>query len=131
MPGHKVMVCPQAVVYHVGGHIISYGSPGKIFRNYKNGLIMMIKNMTTGNIWGRLIFRLLLDNVAAIRALLTGNFLEYNAIVKAHWQFYGGLGQWFKKRKEAKPFVKNPNRTGIYHNSIVWQYFVNRKDTFD
>ena len=129
--GHRVMVCPQSVVYHVGGHIISYGSPAKIFRNYKNGLIMMIKNMTSGNIWGRLIFRLLLDNVAAIRALLTGNFQEYKAIVKAHWQFYGGLGHWFRKRREAKPYVKNPNRTGIYNRSIVFQYFVNRKDKFD
>lgn len=129
--GYKVMVCPQAEVFHVGGHIISYGSPGKIFRNYKNGLIMMVKNMTTGNIWGRLIFRLLLDNIAAIRALLTGNIREYKAIFKAHLQFYSGLRHWFRKRKQAKKAVNNPNRSGIYNHSIVWQYFIAKKDSFD
>jgi len=129
--GYKVMVCPQAEVFHVGGHIISYGSPAKIFRNYKNGLIMMVKNMTTDNIWGRLIFRLILDNVAAIRALATGNISEYKAIFKAHWQFYGGLRHWLRKRKQAKLAVNNPNRTGIYNHSIVWQYFIAKKDSFN
>lgn len=92
---------------------------------------MMVKNMTSGNIWGRIVFRILLDNVAAIRALVNGNFKEYKAIVQAHWQFYGGIRHWFRKRKQAKPFVKNPNKTGLYNHSIVLQYFINRKDTFD
>jgi GT2 family glycosyltransferase len=129
--GYKVMVCPPAVVYHVGGHIISYGSPAKIFRNFKNGLIMMVKNLPEGQVWNKLFFRLLLDNIAAIRALLNGNTNEYKAIVRAHMQFYTGLPHWLKKRKEALPKVKNPNNSGVYNHSIVWQYFVKKKDTFD
>jgi len=128
--GSRVMVCPQAVVYHVGGHIISYGSPAKVYRNYKNGLIMMIKNMPDKGFWRKLIFRLILDNVAAIRAVLTGNAKEYKAIFKAHIQFYGGFGHWMKKRREAKPMVNNRNTVGVYNGSIVRDYFINKKDTF-
>jgi GT2 family glycosyltransferase len=129
--GYKVMVQPKAVVYHVGGHIISYGSPAKIYRNYKNGLIMMVKNLPAGQVWPKIIFRLLLDHIAAYRALFSGNKEEYKAIFKAHREFLGGLRRWNQKRKEALPKVHNRNKTGIYPRSIVWQYFINKKETFD
>jgi len=128
--GHRVMVCPQAVVYHVGGHIISYGSPAKVFRNYKNGLIMMIKNMPDRGFWRRLIFRIILDNVAAIRALLNGNTKEYKAILKAHIQFYLGFRHWMAKRRLAKPAVVNRNTVGVYNGSVVKDYFISKKDVF-
>lgn len=129
--GYKVMVCPKAVVYHVGGHIISYGSPPKIFRNYKNGLIMMVKNLPSGQIWWKIPFRLLLDHVAAYRALFKGNTGEYKAIFRAHMAFLGSLSMSFRKRKEAKKAVHNRNTVGVYPHSIVLKYFINKKHTFD
>ena len=129
--GYKVMVCPQAVVYHVGGHIISYGSPPKIFRNYKNGLIMMVKNMQPGEVWWKIPFRILMDMAAAFRALLIGNTGEFKAIFRAHMHFFAGLGQWIRKRKQARIIVKEPNRSGIYPRSVVLDYFFRKKGTFD
>ncbi|RYD77586.1 MAG: glycosyltransferase family 2 protein [Sphingobacteriales bacterium] len=128
--GYKVMICPQSVVYHVGGHIISYGSPPKIFRNYKNGLIMMVKNLPDGQIWWKIPFRILLDMVAGLRALLTGNPKELQAIFKAHIEFVSGFRQWMKKRKLAKTQVKNPNLKGVYPRSVVRQYFLAAKRKF-
>jgi GT2 family glycosyltransferase len=128
--GYKVMVCPQAEVFHVGGHIISYGSPPKIFRNYKNGMIMMLKNLPSDEFWWKIPFRFILDGVAGLRALIQGNPKECWAIVRAHWQFFGGLGHWLKKRKEARKKVNNPNRTGVYPKSVVVQYFLKGKHKF-
>lgn len=128
--GYKVMVCPQAVVYHVGGHIISYGSPPKIFRNYKNGMIMLLKNLPAGQVWWIIPYRLLLDGVAGIRALVKGNSKECGAILKAHFEFWSGLQKWIRKRKEAKKAVNNPNRVGVYPRSIVVQYFLLGKRKF-
>jgi len=124
------MVCPKATVYHVGGHIISYGSPPKIFRNYKNGLIMMVKNLPLSEVWWKIPFRIMLDIIAGIRALLGGNTSEMKAIFKAHIQFLSGLGQWRKKRREAVKMVNNPNRAGVYPRSIVVQYFLKKKRFF-
>ena len=41
--GYKIMFQPKSVVYHMGGFIIKYGSPMKVFRNHRNNLIMMLK----------------------------------------------------------------------------------------
>ena len=129
--GYKVMVCPQAEVFHVGGHIISYGSPAKIFRNYKNGMIMMVKNLPFNKLWWIIPCRFLLDGVAGIRALVKGNPKETRAILHAHWEFYTGIGHWMRKRKEAKAKVKNPNTIGWFSNdSIVIAYFLKGKKKF-
>jgi GT2 family glycosyltransferase len=128
--GFKVLVCPQSVVYHVGGHIISYGSPPKIFRNYKNGLIMMLKNLPGEEVWWKLPFRILLDMVAGFRALFNGNPKEMQAIFRAHLQFLSGLGRWLRKRSEAQKQIEKANLTGVYPHSIVADYFIRRKRKF-
>jgi hypothetical protein len=128
--GYKVMVCPKSTVYHVGGHIISYGSPPKIFRNYKNGLIMMLKNLPGGEVWWKIPFRILLDIIAGFRALLTGNPKEMQAIFRAHIQFLSGLGQWLRKRKDARTQIESANVTGVYPHSVVVDYFIRGKRKF-
>jgi GT2 family glycosyltransferase len=128
--GYKVMVCPQAEVFHVGGHIISYGSPPKIFRNYKNGMIMLLKNLPASEVWWKIPARFFLDGIAGFRALLQGNPKETFAIIKAHWQFFGSFGHWHKKRKVAKKDVQNPNRTGWYPRSVVVDYFIRGRKKF-
>ncbi|MDQ3072105.1 MAG: glycosyltransferase family 2 protein [Bacteroidota bacterium] len=128
--GYKVMVCPQSVVYHVGGHIISYGSPAKVFRNYKNGLIMMLKNMPASQVWWKIPFRISMDMVAGTRALVKGNPKELGAIFKAHLEFAKGLPQWVHKRKTAKKQLKAPNHEGIYPGSVVADYFLKGKRKF-
>jgi len=130
--GYKVIVVPQSIVYHVGGHIISYGSPPKIFRNYKNGLIMMTKNLPAGQLVWKLPIRLLLDITAAYRALFQGNTKEYFAIMKAHLQYFLGIFIWFKKRKNARAEISaTPNTTGVFKGSVVWRYFILGRKTFN
>ena len=128
--GYKVMICPQAEVFHVGGHIISYGSPAKVFRNYKNGMIMLLKNLPLSEALWILPSRFFLDGLAGIRALVKGNPKETWAILRAHWGFYLGIGHWLRKRKEARKKVHNPNRVGWYNHSVVIAYFLRGKKKF-
>ncbi len=128
--GYKVMVCPQAEVFHVGGHIISYGSPAKVFRNYKNGLIMLVKNLPFNELWWIIPSRFVLDGIAGLRALLQGNPKETKAILHAHWEFYMGLRHWLRKRKEAQKSVNNPNRVGWFQRSVVLAYFIKGKQKY-
>jgi hypothetical protein len=128
--GYKIMVCPSSIVYHVGGHIIAYGSPGKIYRNFRNSLITNLKNMTLKELVWKIPLRMMLDNVYQIKSLLSGNFVEFLTISKAHLHFVIYLPKWIRKRNEVKKMINNRNTNGIYPKSIVWEYFINKKEKF-
>lgn len=122
--GYKVMACGESAVFHVGGSVISYGSPEKTYRNYRNGLIMMAKNVTGFEAFWKIPFRMHLDAIAAWRAIFTGNFKEYFAIARAHVHFISGTFKWLQKRKQAKRMITRRNTVGIYPHSMVWNYFI-------
>jgi GT2 family glycosyltransferase len=129
--GYKIMACGKSEVYHVGGSVISYGSPQKIFRNYRNGLVMMIKNMPLRQLIWAFPWRYFLDIIAAYKALFTGNPREFAAIAKAHISFLFGIPRWWMKRQGClKTSASVPNKKGIYRGSIVKEYFLSGKKKF-
>lgn len=129
--GYKIMACGDSTVFHLGGSVISYGSPQKIYRNYRNGLIMMMKNMTRTELIFKLPLRIALDIIAAYKALFTGNAKEFGAIAKAHLHVFIGFGKWLNSRSDASKHIKHRNTKGIYKRSIVWDYFAFGCKTFD
>jgi GT2 family glycosyltransferase len=128
--GYRIAYCGESTVYHIGGSVISYGSPQKIYYNYRNNLVLLLKNLPSGKLIWLLPFRLLLDGLSGLRALLKGDILEVKAIVKAHWHFFLKINFWYRKRKFVKQFVTKRNTTGIYSKSIIAQYFVLKKTIF-
>lgn len=128
--GHKIYCVPSSTVFHVGGSVISYGSPQKAYLNFRNGLFMMVKNLPSTELLPKLFIRMSLDGVAAIKGLLSGNFGEFVAILKAHLHFYRGLPGFIRKRKMARKQVKERNLKGIYKGSVVWEYFIKGKKKF-
>lgn len=128
--GYKIAYCGASTVYHIGGSVISYGSPQKIFYNYRNSLILLLKNLPLGKLIWLMPFRLILDGVSGFRAVLKGDFKEVKAIVLAHWSFFLSCGKWLKKRTFAQKLVSNPNLHGIYRRSIIVDYFIRKKTVY-
>lgn len=128
--GYKIGYIGQSIVYHVGGSVISYGSPQKLYYNFRNSLILLLKNEKSGTLLWLFPLRFILDGIAGLQMLLQGNFKGTATIVKAHFHFYGSLGKWINRRREAKKMVTHRDEGGIYNKSIVWQYFILRKRTF-
>jgi GT2 family glycosyltransferase len=128
--GYKIGYIAQSVVYHVGGSVISYGSPQKLYYNFRNNLILLVKNEQKRRLIWLFPFRLLLDGVAAFRLLLTGHFREFYTIFKAHMHFYRTLPLWLSRRKDNHKFITRRNLEGIYPRSVVWDYFVRGKKKF-
>lgn len=128
--GYKILVQPEAVVYHVGGGTLSRQNPRKTFLNFHNCLAMMVKNMPSGQLWWKLPFRLLLDDLAAIVFLFYGNWRDMLAVFKAHIRFTMQIGYWFNKREELKKQTTQRNTTGVYHKSIVFDFFIRKKRKF-
>jgi len=129
--GYKIMYQPNAEVFHMGGFIIQYGSPQKIYRNHRNNLIMLIKNLDFHELIWKLPFRFILDYAAFLKMLLDGNPKAAFAVCKAHRDVVWYFPAWYKKRKTVqKLFVSNKNTFGIYDKSILFQFFLNKKKTF-
>jgi len=131
--GYKIMACGESTVFHVGGSVITYGSPEKAYRNYRNNLIMMTKNLPFWTMLWKVSARMWLDAIAAWRAILSFKFNEYFPIAKAHIHFFNGCfsGKWFRKRTQANQHTcKDVNTVGIYQRSMVWDYFIKGKKKF-
>lgn len=122
--GYKIGFCPTSKVYHMGGFIISYGSPGKVFRNHRNNLIMLLKNMKGTELLWKLPLRFVMDWATFAKMVLDGEGKAATGVLKAHWQFLLYFPKWFAKRVQVRRLRNNPNLFGIYPKSIVWQVLV-------
>lgn len=126
--GYKIYVEPASVVYHVGGGTLPMGNRRKVYLNFRNNLVMLAKNLPLeGSLW-KIPVRIILDVIAAFRALISGNFSTFISIERAHVDFMKWI--FFGKRGKKISRVKMKNLNGVYHGSIVWEYFMKKKKTF-
>lgn len=129
--GQKIRCAPESIVYHLGGGSLPHSSPRKVFYNYRNSLIMLLKNLDRFVI-PKLFFRLILDGISGCRSLLKGNPSETWAIIKAHFSFYGMIPNTVKKRRKLKRISQIPApRHLILDRLLIIEYFLKGKKTFD
>jgi len=129
--GYKILYCPGAEVYHVGGGSLHKSNPHKTFLNFRNSLAALVKNDGANHFNRRLIFRFFLDQAASFWALSQGHTGDFMAIQKAHYQFFTHFGYWISKRKQLKTQWRNPQTNCIYNGSIALQHFVKHKTRFE
>ncbi len=133
LKGHKIKCCPASRVYHVGGGTLGYNEPRKVYLNFRNNIITLIKYLPKGDLIPVITLRWLLDGLAGLRFLLTGRFGNCLAIVRAHFYIYGHIrGIWHKRKKISEtytllPLVKLP---GVYPGSIIMDYYLRWKRKF-
>ncbi len=124
--GYKVMYCPEAVVYHVGGGTLPKSSPFKTQLNFRNNLSMLYKNLPDKRRGRVLALRIVLDWVAAMSFLLKGNLGEFRAVFKAHREYR----QW-KPALKAKRAVLNPHDVScVYKGKLLLDYHLRGKKHF-
>lgn len=129
--GYRIRYMPKSVVYHLGGGSLPMGSPRKVYYNFRNGLYMLWKNYTGRDLILRLPVRLLLDVIAAYKALLSGRPKEWLAIARAHLHFARALPELNRKREEVNRIrVPQKEPDTMLNRSVVWQYFVKGRKTF-
>lgn len=122
--GYKVIYCPKAEVYHVGGGTLNANNPYKTYLNFKNNLVIMQKNLPLNDAYSRIFIRMCLDFIAWIHFLLQGKSDFAWSINKAHYHFLQNLSRNGRKRTVKQiDFLKH---TGQYPSSIVWAYFIKK-----
>lgn len=129
--GHKIMVVPQSVVYHIGGGTLNKYSHRKTFLNFRNNLTTLTKNHAPGFLFAKVIYRMVLDGIAAFKFLFEGQPRHFLAVIHAHFAYY----TWFpyiiseRKRLKASPGFRY-TRSNIYKGNIVKEHFILKKKTF-
>lgn len=125
--GKKIMVCPQSVVYHIGGGTLPKNSWKKTYLNMRNNNIMLLKNLPKRKLIPIFASRFLLDAIASFKFLLDGGFKDLWAVVRAHSSFWGTIGTTLQKRWKSQ---RHPVSC-VYHGNIVFDYFILGIRTFD
>ncbi len=123
--GHIVKYTSKSIVYHVGGATLQSSNPKKTFLNFRNSLLMLLKNLPKNKLFPILFIRLILDGIAGIKFIFQGKFSHCFAILKAHFHFYHLISRNLKKRSS--------HQKSNYYNtkSIIYQYFVKNGKVFE
>ncbi len=129
--GYKIISVPESYVFHLGGGTLSKLSDKKTYLNFRNSLIMMLKNLPTGQAFWLIPFRHILDLLSSVFFLINGFPKHSLAIHKAHYHFAKHFFAWLKLRKKVQATIKNKNLTGIYNKSVVWKHFVEQKQFYN
>lgn len=129
--GYSVYVQPASVVYHIGGGTLNKLSKRKTYLNFRNNLTTLTKNHPPKNLFFKIIYRMILDGVAAFKFLLDGQPKHFFAVFRAHFAYYGWLPKILKQRKALK---RSPgfrfNTSCIYQNNIVKEHFLLKTNRF-
>ena len=123
--GYQIYVEPKSHVYHVGGGTLNKLSPRKTYLNFRNNLITLTKNASPRFLFFKIIYRMILDGVAAFKFLAEGHGSHFIAVIKAHFSFYACLPSTLKKRDEMRLMGGFKDATtGVYTENIVFAHFV-------
>ena len=125
--GYSIAIVPESVVCHVGGGTLDYEHPQKIYLNFRNSLFTLLKNEPVRKlIWLLPLRIIILDFVAGAKFLLEGRPKNVWAVARAHWSFF----RYFFKTIQKRQKLGVANQDVIYDGSIVWQFFINKKQKF-
>ena len=128
--GFKIMYCGYSTVYHLGGGTLPKTHPKKTFLNFRNGILLLYKNLPSQKIFTTLFIRLSLDGVAAIKFLFSETVNDFFAVLKAHFSFYWDIIKWTRNRRKARKSIKEDNAYKLFPKSIVKEYFWNKNKTY-
>ncbi len=127
---YKIWYCAESKVYHLGGSTLQKGNPQKTYLNFRNSLLMLLKNMPASKLWWFIPFRSFLDLLSSFFFLMRSEPKHSWAVHRAHADFYFKLGFWFKLRNNGLPKKDWKSLNGVYPKSLIHQHFINKVEKF-
>ena len=89
---------------------------------------MLAKNLPKAEKWWKIPFRMALDQISALKGLISGDAGYFFAIISAHIAFLDWL--FFAKKKNTIKRKRLVQLKGLYKGNVVWQHFVKKKNRF-
>jgi hypothetical protein len=89
---------------------------------------VLLKNLRTVDLWTKIPIRIILDWIAALKLLISGQPNHAWAVLKAHGAVLESFTRTLKKRKVVHPTYNNAGT--IYKGAIVYDYYIRNKQVF-
>ena len=124
--GHRIVLIPKSIVFHMGGASLSSQSSQKHYLNFRNNLLMLYRNLPPSEWRVVLARRIVLDSLAILRALLAGQFKAGFAIIRA----YVSAFRMKATHENIRPLKSQPVAPLPYRGSIIWDYFIAGRKRF-
>ncbi len=124
---YRIYSVPSSRVFHIGGATLSNQSPRKTFLNFRNGLLMMHKNLKEDKRDQIIFQRKLFDCLAGIFFLIQGKFQHTVEIIKAHRAF-DKIKIGFHLDTPKKDIK---SQAGVITDSLVLGYFLKGKRSWN
>ncbi|WP_020532080.1 glycosyltransferase family 2 protein [Flexithrix dorotheae] len=129
--GYKHYYVPESRVFHVGGGTLHKSNPRKTYFNFRNGLMMLFKNLPTIWLIPIILLRLILDGIAGLKFLMAGEIGNFKAVLRGHFHFYTRIPILIQSRRKNRKLGKfSIAHKEILKRSLIWEYFVRKKKTF-
>ena len=128
--GRSIVCIPDSRVYHVGGATLSKENPRKTFLNFRNNLLLLYKNLPEADLRPVMRLRRLLDYVAALKFLLSGETGNARAVIRARREFKQIRNNYTAARQENLRKATGDIIPEIMQKSLLWQYYAKGKKTF-
>jgi len=121
----KIVAVGNSEAYHLGGGSLTYNSLNKYYFNFRNSIMMMIKNIPKRYFIQFLLGRIFFDFLILIFSIITLNFNLFIGILKAYLFILINI----LKIKRVK-FEKEKTLKYYYCKSIMFNYLIRRKNKF-
>ena len=129
--GHRILFTPKSKIYHYGGATLEYDNPHKLFLNFRNSLWTLYKNYTGSWLRWMMIRRMVIDAAAFFKFMATFDFKNALIVFKAHGAFYASKKDLKQKRNTLKKQVTKKQHHEMFSHSIVLNFFLNSRKTFN
>jgi len=120
---YKIITIGKANVYHVGGGTMQYGENRKNYLNFRNSLVMLIKNLPKKYFIFSLFLRLICDLFILIFSVLLFRFGLSFSILSAYYFNILNFRKSLSKRKKGLV----PYKYFICFSILINYYFLNKK----
>lgn len=121
LAGYAVVVIPQSVVFHLGGGTLPASNPRKTYLNFRNNLLLLHKNLPDSSRKKRLLVRRLYDALAWMKFVVSLDFADASAVLRAHRDF----------RKMRANYTSHPDVDLLPKSpDIVVDYYLRRRKVY-
>ena len=101
-------------------------SPRKTYLNFRNNLSLLVKNLPERHLRRIILYRILLDWVAAFKFLFEGCPKDFRMVFKAHRDFYKRL----KTLRKGRKTIEHKQVSCVYRRNIVFDNVLRGKKKF-
>jgi GT2 family glycosyltransferase len=125
LAGYHLVAIPTSCVYHLGGGSLPASNPRKTYLNFRNNLLMLHKNLPDSDRKSALVRRRLLDTIAWVKFIVTFDFGNAGAILRAHRDF-ARMAREYTTHPEVNLLKADKNS----RRNILIEYYLKGHKTF-